>query len=134
MFGGFARAAIERVGRFGDGFLGAALPPQFMAGLFRNVEAVWEKHDRSCRPRLVAQANVALGPESTVEQARRKIGEYYGFSGRADYVTDGLLATPESFRKAVDAFVGIGADEVVASLSGKPGCWVLPIDKQQVVL
>lgn len=123
LFGGFAPAAIERVGRFGDGFLGAALPPQFMAGLFRNVEAVWEKHDRSGRPRLVAQANVALGPESTVEQARRNIRDYYGFSGRAEHVADGLLTTPETIRKVVDDFIGIGADEVMLY------CWSPDIDQ-----
>ncbi|MGW7208434.1 LLM class flavin-dependent oxidoreductase [Streptomyces sp. NPDC054837] len=123
LFGGFAPAAIERVGRFGDGFLGAALPPQFMDGLFRNVEAVWEKHDRPGRPRLVAQVNVALGPETTIEQARRNIRGYYGFSGRADHVADGLLTTPETISKAVDDFIGIGADEVMLY------CWSPAIDQ-----
>ncbi|NEE08523.1 LLM class flavin-dependent oxidoreductase [Streptomyces sp. SID7499] len=123
LFGGFAPAAIERVGRFGDGFLGAALPPQFMAGLFRNVEEVWEKHDRPGRPRLVAQVNVALGPERTIEQARRNIRDYYEFSGRADHVADGLLTTPEAICKAVDEFIGIGADEVVLY------CWSTAIDQ-----
>ncbi|MEU4994829.1 LLM class flavin-dependent oxidoreductase [Streptomyces sp. NPDC021622] len=123
LFGGFAPAAIERVGRFGDGFLGAALPPQYMAGLFRDVEAVWEKHERPGRPRLVAQANVALGPESTVEQARQNIRAYYDFGGRADHVANGLLTTPQEIREAVDAFIGIGADEVMLY------CWSSDADQ-----
>ncbi|GGV22123.1 hypothetical protein GCM10010260_72930 [Streptomyces filipinensis] len=94
-----------------------------MAGLFRDVEAVWEKHDRPGRPRLVAQANVALGPESTVEQARRSIRDSYGFTGRADHVADGLLTTPETIRKAVGDFIGIGADEVTLY------CWSPDIDQ-----
>lgn len=123
LFGGFSPAAIERVGRFGDGFLGAALPPQFMADLFRSVEAVWEKYDRPGSPRLVAQVNVALGPQSTVEQARRTIRSYYDFTGRADHVANGLLTTPQEIRDAAAAFAGIGADEVILY------CWSSDIDQ-----
>ncbi|GGQ80539.1 LLM class flavin-dependent oxidoreductase [Streptomyces flaveolus] len=113
LFGGFAPAALERVGRFGDGFLGAALPAEHMAGLFRAVEAVWRRHDRPGRPRLVAQASVALGPDSTADRARRALRDYYAFTGRAEYMTQGLLTTAREIRAAVDAFRGIGADEVV---------------------
>ncbi|MEU2871892.1 LLM class flavin-dependent oxidoreductase [Streptomyces olivoreticuli] len=123
LFGGFAPAAIERVGRFGDGFLGAALPPQFMAGLFRDVESVWEKYERPGRPRLVAQVNVALGPQETVDQARHNIRDYYDFGGRADHVANGLLTTPEGIREAVDAFIGVGADEVMLY------CWSSDVDQ-----
>ncbi len=70
LFGGFAAAAIERVGHFGDGFLGAALPPKHLGGLF--------------------QISVALGPRDTVERARRNLLDHYAFTGRADYTADGL--------------------------------------------
>jgi alkanesulfonate monooxygenase SsuD/methylene tetrahydromethanopterin reductase-like flavin-dependent oxidoreductase (luciferase family) len=113
LFGGFAPAALERVGRFGDGFLGAALPPQHMSGLFRGVEAVWQKYDRPGRPRLVAQLSVALGVETTVDRARRNLYGYYEFTGRADYMVDGLLTTPERIREATAALSDIGAEEVV---------------------
>ncbi|MEH0581141.1 MULTISPECIES: LLM class flavin-dependent oxidoreductase [Streptomyces] len=113
LFGGFAPAAVERVGRFGDGFLGAALPPKLMDGLFRDVETVWERYGRPGRPRLVAQVNVALGPPGTVEEARRHLLDYYAFTGRADYVVNGLLTTVGEIRAAVEAFTGIGADEVM---------------------
>ncbi|BET46478.1 LLM class flavin-dependent oxidoreductase [Kitasatospora aureofaciens] len=113
LFGGFAPAALERVGRFGDGFLGAALPAAHMSGLFRQVEAVWQKYDRPGRPHLVAQASVALGPDATVERARRNLRAYYAFTGRAEYMTKGLLTGAREIRAAVDAFRSIGADEVV---------------------
>ncbi|MFC4504411.1 MULTISPECIES: LLM class flavin-dependent oxidoreductase [Streptomyces] len=113
LFGGFVPAAVERVGRFGDGFIGAALPPQYLDGLFREVERVWEKYDRPGRPRLVAQLSVALGPHATVERARRNLLDYYEFTGRAGYMADALLTTPERIRAAVADLAGIGADEVV---------------------
>ncbi|MGV9287256.1 LLM class flavin-dependent oxidoreductase [Streptomyces sp. NPDC003719] len=123
LFGGFAPAALERVGRFGDGFLGAALPPAHMDGLFRDVEAVWRRHDRPGRPRLVAQASVALGREDTADRARRALGDYYAFTGRAEYMTKGLLTTAREIRAAVDAFHGTGADEVVLY------CWAPDADQ-----
>ncbi|MFI9048178.1 LLM class flavin-dependent oxidoreductase [Streptomyces sp. NPDC053427] len=113
LFGGFAPAAIERVARWGDGFLGAALPPQFMDRLFRDVEQAWTKLARPGRPRLVAQANAALGTDAIAADARENIRSYYEFSGRADHVADGLLTTPAQIRNAVSAFTDIGADEVM---------------------
>ncbi|MFC8677907.1 LLM class flavin-dependent oxidoreductase [Streptomyces griseorubiginosus] len=113
LFGGFAPAALERVGRFGDGFLGAALPPSFMANLFRDATTAWQKHDRPGRPRLVAQANVALGPETTLDRARRNLRDYYAFSGHVEYMEAGILTTPQQIRETTDAYFGIGADEVM---------------------
>ncbi|MEU0025242.1 LLM class flavin-dependent oxidoreductase [Streptomyces sp. NPDC006335] len=123
LFGGFAPAALERVGRFGDGFLGAALPPSFMSNLFRDVETTWQKHDRPGRPRLVAQANVALGPDSTLEGARRNLRDYYAFSGHVAYMEAGLLTTPRQIRETADAYFGIGADEVILY------CWASDADQ-----
>ncbi|MET7690134.1 LLM class flavin-dependent oxidoreductase [Streptomyces sp. NPDC005483] len=123
LFGGFAPAALERVGRFGDGFLGAALPPSFMSNLFRDAETAWQKHDRPGRPRLVAQANVALGPDSTLDRARHNLRDYYAFSGHVAYMEAGLLTTPRQVRKAADAYFGIGADEVMLY------CWASDPDQ-----
>ncbi|MFJ6391695.1 LLM class flavin-dependent oxidoreductase [Streptomyces sp. NPDC091972] len=123
LFGGFAPAALDRVGRFGDGFLGAALPPSFMSNLFRDVETAWQKHDRPGRPRLVAQANVVLGPDSTQERALRNLRDYYAFSGHVAYMEAGLLTTPRQIRETVDAYFGIGADEVMLY------CWASDADQ-----
>ncbi|MGX1367938.1 alkanesulfonate monooxygenase SsuD/methylene tetrahydromethanopterin reductase-like flavin-dependent oxidoreductase (luciferase family) [Streptomyces canus] len=123
LFGGFAPAALERVGRFGDGFLGAALPPSFMSKLFRDAETAWQKHHRPGRPRLVAQANVALGPDSTVDRARHNLRDYYAFSGHVAYMEAGLLTTPRQIRETADAYFGIGADEVMLY------CWASDADQ-----
>jgi hypothetical protein len=61
----------------------------------------------------VAQASVALGPDSTADRARSALRDYYAFTGRAEYMTKGLLTTAGEIRAAVDAFRDIGADEVV---------------------
>ncbi|QFU89218.1 LLM class flavin-dependent oxidoreductase [Amycolatopsis sp. YIM 10] len=113
LFGGFAPAAIERVGRFGDGFLGAALPPRLMADRFEQVRVAWRKYDRPGQPRLVAQVNVALGPDETVARARRNVHAYYAFSGHADHIAGGLLVAPDAIRATTRSYFDIGADEVM---------------------
>jgi alkanesulfonate monooxygenase SsuD/methylene tetrahydromethanopterin reductase-like flavin-dependent oxidoreductase (luciferase family) len=123
LFGGFAPAALERVARWGDGFLGAALPPAYMDRMFRDVETAWEKYGREGRPKLVAQASVALGAPSVVADACANLLRYYAFTGRAEYMSEGLLTTPDAIRAAVAGYAGIGADEVILY------CWAADPDQ-----
>ncbi|MEW9515252.1 LLM class flavin-dependent oxidoreductase [Streptomyces tubercidicus] len=113
LFGGFVPAALERVARWGDGFLGAALPPRHMDGLFRQVEDAWDRAGRTGRPRLLAQVNAALGPAPTLDRARAELRAYYAPHSYTDHVVDGLLTTGEQIRTAIAAFRAIGADEVM---------------------
>ncbi|MCP2165436.1 LLM class flavin-dependent oxidoreductase [Goodfellowiella coeruleoviolacea] len=113
LFGGFVAATVERVARWGDGFLGAGAPPEGMDGLFRAVERSWQEHGRSGRPRLVAQANAVLGPDTVVDEARKNIRAYYQFFDNPDQVADAMLTTPEQVRAAITGFTDIGADEVM---------------------
>ncbi|PJN39367.1 LLM class flavin-dependent oxidoreductase [Streptomyces sp. CB02959] len=113
LFGGFVPAVVERVARWGDGFLGAALPSQQMDGMFRDVEAAWERAGRTGRPRLLAQVNVALGPDPVVDRARRELRAYYGDSPYTDHIVNGLLTTRAAVREAIASHLAIGADEVM---------------------
>lgn len=112
LFGAFAPAALERVARWGDGTLSAA-PLEYTDQLFRTVERSWQAAGRSGRPRLVAQVNVAVGPEVVVDQALKAIRRYYGATPYADMVVKGLLTTVTDVRNAVSAFEDLGADEVM---------------------
>jgi alkanesulfonate monooxygenase SsuD/methylene tetrahydromethanopterin reductase-like flavin-dependent oxidoreductase (luciferase family) len=120
LFGAFRPAALARVARFGDGLLCAA-PPSWAGDLFRAVERDWAGHGRPGRPRLVAQVNVALGPDGVADAARTAMGAYYGFTGAADRMLAGLLTTPERVRDAVRAYADLGADEVVLY------CWATDV-------
>jgi alkanesulfonate monooxygenase SsuD/methylene tetrahydromethanopterin reductase-like flavin-dependent oxidoreductase (luciferase family) len=123
LFGGFVPAVFDRIARWGDGFLGAALGPEWMDGVFRDIELRWANAGRQGRPRLVAQVNVALGPDAVLTEARESMGGYYGFTGRTEHMLDGLLTTPSRIRDAVRAFTGIGADEVMLY------CWASDPDQ-----
>ncbi|MFC4589770.1 LLM class flavin-dependent oxidoreductase [Sphaerisporangium corydalis] len=122
LIGAFAPAALERVARWGDGFLCAA-PPRVADGLMRRVERSWDAAGRAGRPRLVAQVNVALGPDATVQDARDAIGAYYAFTGDTERVLGGLLTTPRAIREAITAFGDLGADEVMLY------CWSADADQ-----
>lgn len=113
IFGAFADRALERVARWGDGFLCAA-PPSFAGQLFGKVGEFWAAAGREGKPKLVAQVNAALGPESTVDEARANLLAYYAFAGDfAARNAEGMLTAPAAVRGAIDEFVALGADEVI---------------------
>ncbi|WP_338907930.1 LLM class flavin-dependent oxidoreductase [Streptomyces nigra] len=112
LFGGFQPAALERVARWGDGFLAAA-PPSWAGGLFDTVRRFWAEYGRDGEPRLVAQVNVALGPADVVQDARSRLLDYYAFTGMAERMAEGLLTTPAAIRAALSAYAGLGVHEVM---------------------
>ncbi|WP_039800978.1 LLM class flavin-dependent oxidoreductase [Nocardia araoensis] len=118
LFGGFQPAALERVGRWGGGFLAAA-PPSWAGGLFDTVRRSWTDHGRAGEPRIVAQVNVALGPDDVLADARASMGAYYEFSGRAEDMLAGMLTTPAQIRTALAQFGDLGADEVMFYCYGR---------------
>jgi alkanesulfonate monooxygenase SsuD/methylene tetrahydromethanopterin reductase-like flavin-dependent oxidoreductase (luciferase family) len=121
LFGGFQPAALERVARWGDGFLVAAAP-SWAGGLIDTVRAAWKDLGRDGGPRIVAQVSTALGPPAVIDDARAAIGRYYEFSGHAEAMVAGLLTTPGQIRAAIAQFEDLGVDEVMLYCHGRdPG-------------
>jgi alkanesulfonate monooxygenase SsuD/methylene tetrahydromethanopterin reductase-like flavin-dependent oxidoreductase (luciferase family) len=118
LFGGFQPPALERVARWGDGFLSAAAP-SWAGGLFETVRRFWREYGREGEPRMVAQVNVALGPEDVIDDARATMHAYYAFTGMADRMVAELLTTPTGIRAAIAAFTDLGADEVMLYCHGR---------------
>ncbi|MEO3875686.1 LLM class flavin-dependent oxidoreductase [Nonomuraea sp. B12E4] len=117
LFGGFQPVALERVARWGDGFLAAAAP-SWAGGLFDTVRTFWQQYGRDGQPRIVAQVNVALGPQEVIDDARANMHAYYTFTGMADRMVAGMLTTPAEVRAAIAAFADLGADEVMLYCHG----------------
>jgi alkanesulfonate monooxygenase SsuD/methylene tetrahydromethanopterin reductase-like flavin-dependent oxidoreductase (luciferase family) len=122
LFGGFGSAAVKRVARWGDGFLGAS-PPASAGNLFRAVEQAWQAAGRSGAPRLVAQVNVALGPEDVIDDARKALTDYYAYTGDPSEIVNGMLTTRAQIREAMADFADLGADEVMLY------CWSRDTDQ-----
>ncbi|MDL4773185.1 MULTISPECIES: LLM class flavin-dependent oxidoreductase [Thermomonosporaceae] len=117
LFGAFQPAALERVARWGDGFLCAA-PPSWAGGLIDHVHRTWKDHGRTGAPRIVAQVNAALGPQHVIDEARTAMAAYYGFTDQARHMVAGMLTTPAQIRDAIARFEDMGSDEVVLYCHG----------------
>lgn len=117
LFGGFASPALARVARWGAGYLCPA-PPSYAGMLFDLVRRQWRDAGRSAEPLLVGQVNVALGPESTVAQARASLLRYYAFAPElAAQSVNAMATTATQIRETVAAYRALGAHEVMLS------CW-----------
>ncbi|MER6876268.1 LLM class flavin-dependent oxidoreductase, partial [Amycolatopsis sp. NPDC000673] len=112
LIGAFKPKAQARVARWGDGLLAAA-PPSWAGGLFDTVRRDWQELGRKGEPRLVAQVNVALGPDSLVDEAKKAMYAYYEFTGMAEQMVSGMLTAAADIRSAIRAYRDLGADEVM---------------------
>ncbi|MFI7612040.1 LLM class flavin-dependent oxidoreductase [Nonomuraea terrae] len=117
LFGGFVPRALARVAHWGAGYACPA-PPRSAGALFELVRQQWRDVGRPGEPLLVAQVNVALGPESTVAQARAALLRYYAFApDLAEQTLQAMATTPAEIRAMVAAHRDLGAHEVMLS------CW-----------
>ena len=126
LFGGFRPAALERVARWGDGFLCAAPSAAWAGNLFRAVEDAWQAAGRDGRPRTVAQVNVALGPQHVIDDARHALGSYYALPATPATAAAGILTTPGQIRAALAQFADLGTDEVMLYCLVRDACEIEP--------
>jgi alkanesulfonate monooxygenase SsuD/methylene tetrahydromethanopterin reductase-like flavin-dependent oxidoreductase (luciferase family) len=113
LLGGFSPPALRRAGQWADGFLGALLPPEQMQQMFGVVQGAWTEAGRSGQPRLVAARYYRLGP-NTQERGEGYIRDYYAFAGpMAEQIVQSILSTPEAIKEAMQAYEGVGADELL---------------------
>lgn len=110
LIGGYTPVALQRVARFGDGFIAGGAPPDRAQQGYQLVEAAWHVANRPDKPRFVTAAYFALGDDAR-ERAGGYLRHYYGAFG--DNIVAALPVTPEAIRATVQAFEAIGADELV---------------------
>ncbi len=112
LFGGFAPPALERMARWGEGYVGASMPAAKVADTFDRARAAWNDAGREGSPRLVAIAYYALGD---VDKGRANVRDYYSASGAeiADATASGVHGGPEAVKAAVGEFARMGADELI---------------------
>jgi alkanesulfonate monooxygenase SsuD/methylene tetrahydromethanopterin reductase-like flavin-dependent oxidoreductase (luciferase family) len=112
LFGGFAPAALKRMATWGQGYVGASMPAEVVAGSFDAARAAWTEAGRAGSPRLVAIAYFALGD---VAKGRANIRDYYSVAGDefADSVAAQVSGSPDVVRNTVKSFEDIGTDELI---------------------
>ncbi len=110
LIGGISPAAIDRVKTWGTGYIAGTSSPVSVDQRYRLAEKAWKEGSRPGRPRLLASAYYALGP-NTAEPARQAIIHYYGEIG--PLVASTLSSTREQVQATIRAFADIGADELL---------------------
>jgi alkanesulfonate monooxygenase SsuD/methylene tetrahydromethanopterin reductase-like flavin-dependent oxidoreductase (luciferase family) len=113
LIGGYTPAAIERLGRWGEGYISGGGGPERAESFFKMALEVWQAAGRSERPRLVGCMYYGLGPNAQ-EGISAYIGNYYSFLGpMAEQMAKTIPASSEAIKGAIQAFANIGADEVI---------------------
>ena len=111
LIGAHSPAALRRVARWGDGFIAAGGDPKAARAAFDSVLADWSAQGKAGKPRFVAAAYFALGPnaEAAIDHY---INDYYGFMPQmAAMVVAASLQTPERIRSTLAAYAAEGVDE-----------------------
>ncbi|QRP42704.1 LLM class flavin-dependent oxidoreductase [Amycolatopsis sp. FDAARGOS 1241] len=111
MFGAASPVALERMARWGEGYIGPAVPASMVAQPFEAARAAWRDAGREGSPRLVGLAYFTLGD---TELGRANIDDYYSVTPEyAGLVVSGTATTADTVREAAKQYDELGADEVI---------------------
>src|SRR5207237_7574112 len=113
LIGGYSPAAINRVGRWGEGYLaGGAAPPRARQS-YELAEQAWKAAGRTGKPRFVACMYWGLG-SNAAERAASYLRHYYASMGpMAEQIASSVPSTPEAVKGAIQGLTDVGADELI---------------------
>jgi alkanesulfonate monooxygenase SsuD/methylene tetrahydromethanopterin reductase-like flavin-dependent oxidoreductase (luciferase family) len=110
LFGGHAPAVMDRMARWGEGYIGSPVPAPVAAPAFDAARDAWQRAGREGAPRLVALAYFALGDS---DKGRQNVQDYYSVSGEFAAIVNGAVCdSPARVREAISSFADIGVDEI----------------------
>ena len=113
LIGGYSPASIQRVGRWGNGFIAGGRDPKGTQQFFQLAQETWQGAGRPGKPRLVGCFYYALGPDAK-ERAGAYLRNYYSFIGpMVDGMINSLPLTIDAIKGRIQAYEEIGADEVI---------------------
>jgi len=113
LIGGYSPASIQRVGRWGNGFIAGGRDPKGTQQFFQLAQETWQDAGRPGKPRLVGCFYYALGPDAK-ERAGAYLRSYYSFIGpMVDGMINSLPLTTDAIKGRIQEYEEIGADEVI---------------------
>jgi alkanesulfonate monooxygenase SsuD/methylene tetrahydromethanopterin reductase-like flavin-dependent oxidoreductase (luciferase family) len=113
LIGAFAPAAINRLERWGNGYLGGGGNLDMINGCFRMAEQAWQRGERPGKPRLVCDAFYGLGPDSAARSAAYILDYHAPLGPMAQMMAHGVISSPQAVKDKIKAFEDIGTDEVL---------------------
>jgi alkanesulfonate monooxygenase SsuD/methylene tetrahydromethanopterin reductase-like flavin-dependent oxidoreductase (luciferase family) len=112
LFGGASQAAMMRMARCGEGYIGGSLPAPMVQPMFESARQAWSTAGREGSPRIVAISYFAL---SDREEARGNVHDYYRVTGDeiAGLITSAIRTDVEALRAAAHTYADMGVDELI---------------------
>ncbi|GHF22169.1 LLM class flavin-dependent oxidoreductase [Streptomyces morookaense] len=122
LVGGHSPAAMQRAARFGDGWFCGGSSASGYGELVARVHRAWQDAGRTDRPRLVALAYAALGPDA-LQTAQEYLGDYYSFAGPvAQRIASMALTDRRALVDLAQGYAESGCDELILMpCSADPG-------------
>ncbi len=113
LIGGYSPASLNRLKRWGSGYIAGGGGPQRAAQFFRMAEETWKTAGRTGQARLVAGAYISLGQDGFA-RGGAYIRDYYSFIGpMVENMISALPTTLEDVNGMIHAFADIGTDELI---------------------
>jgi alkanesulfonate monooxygenase SsuD/methylene tetrahydromethanopterin reductase-like flavin-dependent oxidoreductase (luciferase family) len=112
LFGGRSDAAMNRMARWGEGYIGGSLPAAMVEPMFESARAAWRRAGRDGAPKLVAIAYFSFADQ---ELGRDNIYDYYQAFGDdlAKMISESVHFGAGGVKAAVKAFADLGVDEFI---------------------
>jgi alkanesulfonate monooxygenase SsuD/methylene tetrahydromethanopterin reductase-like flavin-dependent oxidoreductase (luciferase family) len=113
ILGAISEASFRRMAGLVDGWIMGGGTPEMFSRLGAAVDQAWQDAGRPGKPRKLALAYFALGPD-VQEEATSTIKSYYAWLGEfADQIAAGVAASPETVKGYVAGFEQSGCDELI---------------------
>ncbi|MFJ4654061.1 LLM class flavin-dependent oxidoreductase [Nocardia sp. NPDC088792] len=110
LFGGYNTPTLRRMARWGEGYIGGALPPAMTAPSFEAAKRAWQQAGRQGAPKLVVLAYFALGDAAT---GRANIRDFYRLAPEHLAESVVLCTTPEMVKQSLADYTDLGVDEII---------------------
>jgi len=111
LVGGTSKGALERMIRFGHGYIGGGVKPEFVGYGVMAAKGAWAGAGKPGEPRIVA--GTWFASDERLAEANAWRDTYLEQGGPPEFVRAPIAAGREGVREMVDAYAAAGATEVV---------------------
>lgn len=112
LLGGGTPAALQRLGRWGEGYIDPGSPAEIARNNYALAETAWKEAGRSGKPHFISLAYYALGPNGK-ERGAEFLHIYYAqFPEVEQYFRGVMCTTTETVKNTVKAYEEAGVDEL----------------------
>ncbi|MEV7891002.1 LLM class flavin-dependent oxidoreductase [Streptomyces sp. NPDC002817] len=113
LFGGTAPAALQRMAKWGKGYMSGTVPVSMSASWFDNARRAWTDAGREDKQYLVGTVHFALDDDS--DRGRNYIYDFYSNLGEevAALCSSAVVGSTDAARDRVKQYEDLGVDELI---------------------